>query len=138
MNTTKTEYRSIDWALIGIDYLLQHIERGETRFSAMHAFDSYMYDRLQENLSEEDFRRVMETVRRIAHLAPTGDRFGAVAWIDEDIEQELENAEIEITDDHIAAVKQRAMKRDRLREAQIDAGWAVIQACINELYGKED
>ena len=66
------------------------------------------------------------------------DLFGEVTWADDDIEEAFELCEIESTPEKIAAVKQRALRRNRLQDAQIDAGWAVIRACIDELYGEED
>lgn len=137
MSNTKTEYRGNRWTINTLDYLLQKIEIGEQPDEALHETMLRMHAICRDEMTCEDYINTQNILLRIRKLLPAAGVFGAVAWIDEDIEQELENAEIEITDDHIAAVKQRAMKRDRLREAQIDAGWAVIRACIDELYGKE-
>lgn len=137
MANTKTEYRDIDWALIGLDYFLQRAETGDTGSKAKLAFDRYMYDRLDEHLPREDFSRVIGIVNRIARLLPREELFGTVSWTDDDIEEAFDFLEIECTPERIAAVRDRALRRDRIRDAQIDAGWAVIRGCIDELYGEE-
>ena len=138
MASFKTEYRDIDWALIGLDYFLQRAETGDTDSKAKLAFDRFMYDRLDEHLPQEDFSRVIEIINRIARLLPREELFGTVSWTDDDIEEAFDFLEIECTPERITAVRDRALRRDRIRDAQIDAGFAVIRVCINELYGKED
>ena len=132
-----SEYRDIDWAKIVVDYFLQQIEAGMNVTEAKAA-TKCLYDRLAAVLTENEFSCVRDTIDRIARLLPAADLFGSVTWADEDIEQEFELLEIERTPERIAAVRKHALKRDRLQDAQIQAGFAVIRACIEELYGEED
>ena len=132
-----SEYRNADWALVVLDYFLQQIEAGMNATEAQAATES-LCDRLSAALPENDFAYAQHALDRIARLLPAADLFGSVTWADEDIEQEFELLEIERTPERIAAVRKHALKRDRLQDAQIQAGFAVIRACIEELYGEED
>lgn len=137
MNNTKIEYRrGIDWSAVAMDHFLQHMETGA---SAVEAFDRVweLVIRCTPGMALKERKAIFEPIRRIVRLMPIPGLFGEVTWADEDIEQEFELLEIESTPERIAAVKQRALRRDRLQDAQIDAGFAVIRACIDELYGEE-
>ena len=72
----------------------------------------------------------------LALLAREAETFGNVHWRDEDIADALEQAELPVTEENIAAVRAKC-EHHYFAEAQIETGWNCINAYISEVFHQE-
>lgn len=62
--------------------------------------------------------------------------FGCVRWMNEDIADALESADVPVTEENVTAVRAKC-EHHAFTDAQIDTGWSYINAYVSEVFQQE-